>query len=87
MPRGNCGMTPTASMRSPAVPLRLFLAAIAVAVVLAPWWMAREESRESFPGFVVRPAVEKGDYLPLFAREEINPDSPEAKAHSATLVS
>jgi len=79
-------MTPTASMRSPAVPLRLFLAAIAVAVVLAPWWMAREESRESFPGFVVRPAVEKGDYLPLFAREEINPDSPEAKAHSATLV-
>lgn len=79
-------MTPSASIRSPAVLLRLLLAVFAAAVVLAPWWMVREEARESFPGFVVKPAAVRGDYLPLFVSEEINPNSPEAKAHSATLV-
>ncbi len=73
-------------MRLPAVPLRLFLAAFAAAVVLVPWWVVREAAHESFPGFVARSAAAEGDYLPLFASEEINPDSPEAKAHSATLV-
>lgn len=66
--------------------LRFSPAALAVAVVLAPWWLARNESRASFPGFVVPERVSVAETEPFFASTEINPQSPERKAHSGTLA-
>jgi predicted neuraminidase len=65
--------------------LRLVLALLGAAAVLAPWWMARDEAAGSFPGFAL-PAATSADDAPFFASETINPDSPEPKAHSGTLV-
>ncbi|MBE2180399.1 MAG: exo-alpha-sialidase [Chthoniobacterales bacterium] len=67
--------------------VRMVLAGLALAAGLAPWWSAREEGWRAFPGFDVAPAVEDVvDELPIFETIEINPGSPEAKAHSATLA-
>jgi predicted neuraminidase len=64
---------------------RLALAVAAFALVLAPWWTAREEAGGSFPGFVLPSAPPVPESEPFFATTEINPESPERKAHSATL--
>lgn len=66
--------------------LRLLLASVAFAVVLAPWWLSRDAAREAFPGFVVSSRVNPEDSQLFFLSEEINPSSPEAKAHSGTLA-
>lgn len=66
--------------------VRLVLALVAAAAVLVPWWLARGPSRASFPGFVVPAPVVAGGAAPFFASREINPGSPERKAHSATLA-
>ncbi len=65
--------------------LRLSLAIAAAVVVLAPWWMARDEAADSFPGFAL-PVPLPGEDAPFFASETVNPDAPEPKAHSGTLV-
>jgi predicted neuraminidase len=65
--------------------LRLMFALLGAAVVLTPWWMAREEAAASFPGFAL-PAATSNDNTPFYVSETINPESPESKAHSATLV-
>ena len=65
---------------------RLVVSAAAFLAVLAPWWQAREEARSSFPGFVVAPPRPHAEQEPFFASEEINPHSPEPKAHSGTLA-
>jgi predicted neuraminidase len=67
-------------------PLRLLLAAIACLAVLAPWWLAREEAGASFPGFVLLSPLSRGGAAPFFASGEINPGSPERKAHCGTLA-
>ena len=66
--------------------LRMFLALVAAAAVLAPWWMARDEAAASFPGFALPPARPVADPVPFFVSETVNPDSPEPKAHSGTLA-
>lgn len=74
-----------ASSQWPAA-LRLMLAAVAFAVVLAPWWLSRKAAREAFPGFELSSPSIPADAQPFFFNEEINPTSPEAKAHSGTLA-
>lgn len=64
--------------------LRFLFAVIALAAGLAPWWFARDEAAKSFPGFVVDHRT--GDAAPFFRSETINPQSPHAKSHSATLA-
>jgi predicted neuraminidase len=65
--------------------LRLLLALGSAAVVLAPWWLARQEAAASFPGFALT-APPPPDPVPFFVSEPVNPDSPEPKAHAGTLV-
>jgi len=65
---------------------RLALAVAAFAIVLAPWWTARDEARGSFPGFVLPTVPPVPESEPFFATMEINPASPERKAHSASLA-
>jgi len=65
--------------------LRSFLALAAATVVLAPWWVARDEAAGSFPGFAL-PVPPAAETVPFFVSETINPESPEPKAHSGTLV-
>ena len=79
-------MTDSDSTHAIPAPVRLALAFAAFAVVLAPWWMARDEARASFPGFVVPEVSTVPDTVPYFATMEINTESPERKAHSATLA-
>lgn len=67
-------------------PVRLVLALGAAAIVLAPWWVARDPARNSFPGFEVSPVAPHADEAPFFASAEINPRAPEKKAHCATLA-
>jgi predicted neuraminidase len=64
--------------------LRLFLATIALAAGIGPWWAAREHGAKSFPGFIVQSHTEGAP--PLFRTEAINTGSPHAKSHSATLA-
>ena len=65
--------------------LRSFLALAAGAVVLAPWWMARDEAAASFPGFAL-PVSPAAEAVPFIVSETINPDALQPKAHSGTLV-
>lgn len=65
-------------------PLRFVFAVIALAAGLAPWWLARDQAAKSFPGFIVDHRT--GDAAPFFRTETINPRSPYAKSHSATLA-
>lgn len=70
---------------SPAI--RMILALLALAAGLGPWIAAREEGRGAFPGFVVPVAREDfPDEIPVIESIDINPDSPEPKAHSAALA-
>lgn len=72
--------------RLPAV-VRSALAAVALALGLWPWWAAREDARNAFPGFVATQATaSSADEAPVFETGVINPDSRLAKAHSASLV-
>jgi len=73
----------TASLTMPNT-LRFLLAVVALAAGLAPWWFARDQAAKSFPGFVVDNRA--GDAPPFFRTETINPRSPHAKSHSATLA-
>ena len=65
---------------------RICLAVAALGAGLWPWWAAREQGAKSFPGFVVEESTGAGDMAPVFATEVINPQSPHAKSHSATLA-
>lgn len=66
---------------------RILLAAAAFAVGLYPWWAARVQALRSFPGFVMAPPGQGDlDQKALFRSVPINPASPQAKAHSASLV-
>jgi len=67
-------------------PLRLLAAVAAFVVVLVPWWLSRDSARQAFPGFVVPAKSLPTEVPPFFLSEEINPSSPEAKAHSGTLA-
>ncbi|MFZ9931704.1 MAG: sialidase family protein [Chthoniobacterales bacterium] len=67
-------------------PLRFCLALVAFLVVLVPWWTARHDAEGAFPGFVVTPAPSVTETRPFFRTMEINPQSPERKAHSSTLA-
>ena len=71
-------------MPAPSAP-RLLLALLAGGVVLAPWWLARDEAAASFPGFAL-PAAENREAVPFFATETINAASTERKVHAGTLV-
>lgn len=64
--------------------LRLFLATIALAAGIGPWWAAHEQGAKSFPGFIVQSHTDGAP--PLFRMETINAGSPHAKSHSATLA-
>ncbi len=65
--------------------LRPLPALLAAAVVLVPWWMAREEAAKSFPGFAM-PAPPAVDELPFFVSAPVNPASAQPKVHSGTLA-
>jgi predicted neuraminidase len=65
-------------------PLCLFLAAIALAAGIGPWWVAREQGAQSFPGFIIENQTD--DAPPFFRTETINTGSSHAKSHSATLA-
>ena len=65
--------------------LRIFPALAAAVVVLAPWWLARDQAAASFPGFALAGSV-SAEAAPFFVSEEINPHASEPKAHSGTLV-
>lgn len=67
-------------------PVRGVLAVIALALAFAPWWSAREPAARSFPGFAVPPSAPAAPAPPFFVSTLVNPDSPHAKAHSASLA-
>jgi hypothetical protein len=64
--------------------LRLFLAAIALAAGIGPWWASRDHGTQSFPGFIVENQTDGAP--PFFRTETINTGSSHAKSHSATLA-
>ena len=65
--------------------VRIFLAVAALFAGLWPWWAAREKGAKSFPGFVI---ADTRDAAPeaRFNTQVVNPRSPHAKSHSATLA-
>lgn len=66
---------------------RILLAAAALLAALVPWWMAKDQAAKSFPGFVVGEGTTGAAPGSAFFRTEvINPTSPHAKSHSATLA-
>jgi predicted neuraminidase len=65
--------------------LRPIPALLAAVVVLAPWWLAREEAGRSFPGLAVS-APSAVDELPFFASVPVNPVAVHSKVHSGTLA-
>lgn len=67
-------------------PLRIIFAMLALLAGFAPWWAAREHGAKSFPGFVVDESQVALGAAPIFASQVINPGSPHAKSHSATLA-
>jgi len=66
--------------------VRIFLAVAALFAGLWPWWAAREKGAESFPGFVIADARDAAAPEARFNTEVVNPRSPHAKSHSATLA-
>ena len=64
---------------------RLVFAVLALVAGLGPWWMAREQGARAFPGFVMAGDVDREE-APVFETRLINPQSPHAKSHSATLA-
>ena len=75
---------PSACHHHPA--LRLIAGLAGFVVILAPWWMAREQAGHSFPGFALAPPRAASDLAPYFAVTKLNAQSPQRKAHSATLA-
>lgn len=65
---------------------RIAIAVTAFVVALQPWWVAREQARRSFPGFAVSDGQGDLDQKALFQTVPINPGSPQAKAHSASIA-
>ncbi len=68
--------------------VRLVLAVAALLAGLVPWWMAKYQAAKSFPGFVVAEGANGAATggSAFFRTEVINPTSPHAKSHSATLA-
>lgn len=67
--------------------VRVFLAAAALLAGLWPWWAAKNQGARSFPGFMVSEGTTGAATGSAFFRTEtINPRSPHAKSHSATLA-
>ena len=68
--------------------VRLVLAVAALLAALVPWWMAKDQAAKSFPGFVVAEEANgaAAGESAFFRTEVINPTSPHAKSHSATLA-
>ena len=66
--------------------VRIFLAVAALLAGVWPWWAAREKGAESFPGFVVADATDAAAPEARFNTQVVNPRSPHAKSHSATLA-
>jgi len=66
--------------------LRLLFAILALAAGLWPWWAAKQHGAKSFPGFVVTESPNVAGASPTFTTQVINPGSPHAKSHSATLA-
>jgi len=64
---------------------RFVFAALAVAAGMGPWWMAREQGARAFPGFAMVEGVDRQE-APVFETRLLNPQSPHAKSHSATLA-
>lgn len=62
----------------------IVLALCALGAGVVPWWIACGPA--AFPGFAVSGAAPVADAIPFFESVEINPQSPQAKAHSATLA-
>ena len=65
--------------------VRILLAVAALFAGLWPWWATREQGAESFPGFVVADATDAAPEA-RFNTQVVNPRSPHAKSHSATLA-
>jgi len=65
---------------------RALLAVAALAAGLGPWWAARDDASQAFPGFVVEGSMTRGGDAALFLAETINPEAEERKAHSAALA-
>lgn len=75
------------SARQPWPPaVRGGLALLALALAFVPWWSARESNSRPFPGFVVPSPVAPATAPPFFVSTVVNPGSPHAKSHSATLA-
>lgn len=67
--------------------VRVFLALVALAAGLGPWLAFREEGGAAFPGFVVPAARDDfPDEIPVIESVDVNPEAPDAKAHSAALA-
>jgi len=67
--------------------VRVFLAAAALLAGLGPWWAAKDQEPRSFPGFMVAEGTTgTATGNAFFRTETINPRSPHAKSHSATLA-
>ena len=67
------------TVRTMPSPLRLLLAAIALAAGIGPWWVARDHGAQSFPGFIIENQTD--DAPPFFRTETINTGSSHDKSH------
>jgi predicted neuraminidase len=65
---------------------RVVLVLAALASGLGPWWASREAASRTFPGFVLPETAPAADAPPFFHTTVINPETPQPKAHSATLA-
>ena len=65
---------------------RIVPALVALAAALWPWWEAGQRGTKSFPGFVVSEMQPAAEGSPVFTTQVVNPASPHAKSHSATLA-
>lgn len=66
--------------------MRICLAVAALLSGLWPWWASRDQATKSFPGFVMTDRADAAAADPRFTSQVINPGSPHAKSHSATLA-
>ncbi|MFZ4483418.1 MAG: sialidase family protein [Chthoniobacterales bacterium] len=72
--------------RQAPVLIRAALVLAALAAGLGPWWSSREAATRAFPGFVLPAASPVEDAVPFFQTTVVNPETPQPKAHSATLA-
>jgi predicted neuraminidase len=66
--------------------IRASLALLALALAFVAWRAAQLPVARAFPGFAVAPSSAPAAEPPFFTAMPINPGSPHAKAHSATLA-